>query len=314
MKIATPEIRSIVVTAYLSGTASRRQLADIFCYHIETIGKWIRAGLKGRFTPLPRGHRIPAFNTEELEQLAAYIERKPDATLSELSELREHFGKECSLPALHKIIRKMALVLKKTLRASEQEREDIANSRDEWRKFQGAVDAHRLVFLDESGLKTNMTRLYGRARNGNRCFDSAPCGHWETVTILSSIRLDGTTESLMFEGAVDRKMFDAYIKEGLAPTLRPGDIVIMDNLKAHKSQAARDAIRMHQAEVLFLPAYSPDFNPIEQMWSKMKQVLRGIKPRTGEELFAATGTALDAVNVHDAQGWFTSSGYTAFQS
>jgi transposase len=203
---------------------------------------------------------------------------------------------------------------KKTLKASEQEREDIVSSRDEWRKFQRVIDARRLVFLDESGLKTNMTRLYGRARSGNRCLDSTPCGHWETVTILSSIRLDGTTESLVFEGAVDRKMFDAYIKEGLVPTLRPGDIVVMDNLNAHKSQGARDAIHMRQAEVLFLPAYSPDFNPIEKMWSKIKQVIRGIKPRTEEDLIAATATALEAINVHDAQGWFKSCGYTACQS
>jgi hypothetical protein len=114
-----------------------------------------------------------------------------------------------------------------------------------------------LIFLDESGLKTNMTRLYGRARGGNRCLDSALCGHWETVTILSSIRLDGETESLVFVGAVDRKMFDAYIKEGLTQTLRPGDIVIMDNRRAHKSQEAGKSIRKRQAEVLFLPAYSP---------------------------------------------------------
>jgi transposase len=176
------------------------------------------------------------------------------------------------------------------------------------------VDPDRLVFLDESGLKTNMTRRYGRARNGNRCFDATPCGHWEARTILSSIRLDGTTQSLVFEGAVDRKMFDAYIKEGLAPTLRPGDIVIMDNLKAHKSQAARDVIHMHQAEVLFLPAYSPDFNPIENMWSKVKQLLRGIKPRTEEELFVATGRALEAVSDNDALGWFKSCGYATSQS
>lgn len=176
------------------------------------------------------------------------------------------------------------------------------------------VDAERLVFLDESGLKTNMTRLYGRAQGGQRCLDSTPCGHWETVTILSSIRLDSATESLIFEGAVDRKMFDAYIKEVFAPTLRPGDIVVMDNLNAHKSQDAYEAIRKRQAEVLFLPAYSPDLNPIEKMWSKVKQVLRGIKPRTENDLFTATGTALGTVTASDAQGWFESCGYTAFKS
>lgn len=204
--------------------------------------------------------------------------------------------------------------LKKTLKASEQEREDIAKSREEWAKFQETVDANRLVFLDESGLKTNMTRLYGRAHGGQRCVDSAPCGHWESVTILSSIRLEGATESLVFEGAVDRKIFDAYIKEVLVPTLRPGDIVVMDNLRAHKSDDAYKEIRKRQAEVLFLPAYSPDFNPIEKMWSKVKQILRGIKARTEEELFVATGVALDTVTANDAQGWFKSCGYTVFKS
>lgn len=159
-----------------------------------------------------------------------------------------------------------------------------------------------------------MTRLYGRALGGRRCLDSAPCGHWETVTILSSVKLNGTTESLVFEGAVDRKMFDAYIKEILAPTLHHGDIVVMDNLSAHKSQEAYETIRNCQATVLFLPAYSPDFNPIEKMWSKVKQILRGIKPRIEEELLAATATALNAVTADDAQGWFNSCGYTTFQS
>jgi transposase len=217
-------------------------------------------------------------------------------------------------PLFIKSLKRLAMSSKKTLKASEQEREDIAKSRDEWQEFQKIVDAHRLIFLDESGMKTNMTRLYGRAYGGNRCLDSAPCGHWETVTLLSSIRLDGETESLVFEGAVNRKMFDSYIKEGLAPTLRPGDIVIMDNLSAHKSQEACNAIRKCQAEVLFLPAYSPDLNPIEKMWSKVKQIVRGIKPRTEEELFAATATALDAVTADDALGWFESCGYTAFKS
>ena len=154
-----------------------------------------------------------------------------------------------------------------------------------------------------------MTRLYGRAYKGSRCHDATPCGHWDTVTILSSVRLDGTTESILFDGAVDRKMFDEYIKEFLAPQLRPGDILIMDNLNAHKSELAMKLVQSRQAEMLFLPAYSPDLNPIEKMWSKIKQILRGLKPRTGEELFNATGEALGMVTTSDAQGWFESCGY-----
>jgi transposase len=170
------------------------------------------------------------------------------------------------------------------------------------------------VFLDESGVKTNMTRLYGRASKGSRCYDKAPDRRWETVTVLSSIRLGGETESIMFDGAVDRKMFEAYIEEILIPTLRPGDIVIMDNLASHKSEKSRKLIKSKYANCLFLPAYSPDFNPIEKMWSKVKQILRGLKARTREELFDAVAKALSMVNENDARGWFKSCGYVKSKS
>jgi transposase len=206
------------------------------------------------------------------------------------------------------------LSLKKTLRASELAREDIIHSRNEWKEFQSTTESSRLVFLDESGLKTNMTRLYGRAFRGFRCYDHAPCGKWETTSVLSSIRLDGTTESILFEGTVDRKMYEEYFKEILAPQLRPGDIVIMDNLSAHKSDTVVKTAELLHAKVKFLPAYSPDLNPIEQMWSKLKQILRGLKPRTSEELFRDTGTALSMVTADDAQGWFESCGYIQNES
>jgi transposase len=171
-----------------------------------------------------------------------------------------------------------------------------------------------LVFLDESGAKTNMTRLYGRASKGARCHDKAPDGRWETVTVLSSIRLAGETESVVFEGAVDGKMFEAYIEQILGPSLRPGDIVVMDNLRAHKSQAAQKFVESRSAKYLFLPAYSPDLNPIEKMWSKVKQILRSLQARTQEELFEAIAKALNMVTADDAQGWFRSCGYIKYQS
>jgi transposase len=204
--------------------------------------------------------------------------------------------------------------IKKTLKASEQGRKDIALARAEWREFQSKTNANNFVFLDETGVKTNMTRLYGRSLYGERCHDSAPCGNWESITVLSSIRLDGTTECVIFDGAVDRKMFDAYVKEMLVPSLLPGDIVVMDNLSAHKSHDAYKAIKRKQAEILFLPAYSPDLNPIENMWSKVKQLLRGVKARSHEELFDGVGNALSLVSANDARGWFTSCGYTQFES
>jgi len=159
-----------------------------------------------------------------------------------------------------------------------------------------------------------MTRRYGRSFKGMRCHDSAPDGHWETLTVLSSIRLDGSTESVVFDGAVNREMFDEYIRVFLAPCLRPGDIVIADNLSAHKSEKAYDTIKMKQAEFIFLPAYSPDLNPIEKMWSKVKQVLRGMKARSHEDLFEGIGQALELVSASDAKGWFKSCGYAQYES
>ena len=132
--------------------------------------------------------------------------------------------------------------------------------------------------------------------------------------MLSSIRLNGKTESLLFEGAVDRAMFEAYIEQVLGPSLRPGDIVVLDNLASHKSQAAQAFLESRSVGYVFLPAYSPDFNPIEKMWSKVKQVLRGIKARTQEDLFDAIAKALDMVTAEDAQGWFKSCGYIKSQS
>jgi len=154
-----------------------------------------------------------------------------------------------------------------------------------------------------------MTRLYGRAIKGKRCFDKAPDGRWETMTVLSSIRLDGETESMVFEGATDRKAFETYIERILSPTLRPGDIVIMDNLSSHKSQVAEQCVESRLANCKFLPAYSPDFNPIEKMWSKVKQLLRSKKARSKEELFDEVGKALEMVTSDDAQGWFKSCRY-----
>lgn len=154
-----------------------------------------------------------------------------------------------------------------------------------------------------------MTRLFGRSLHGTRCNDSAPNGHWKTVTMLSSLRLDGSTETLAIDGPVNKAMFSAYIEQELAPTLRPGDSVIMDNLSAHKSESVRKSIEKRGATLRYLPPYSPDLNPIEKMWSKVKQLLRGIKARDFEELVRAIANALDKVTPQDAKGWFQSCGY-----
>lgn len=166
------------------------------------------------------------------------------------------------------------------------------------------------MFIDESGAKTNMTRLRGRAHKGQRVFDSSPHGHWYTTTMISSIRLDGSTACMTIDGATTTEIFRAYVRHVLVPTLRPGDIVVMDNLSPHKSAETLALIENAGATVMFLPPYSPDLNPIEKMWSKIKELLRTAKARTEQTLVEAIGDALAKVSQRDATNWFASSGYS----
>jgi len=186
--------------------------------------------------------------------------------------------------------------------------------REAWADGLMQRDARRLVFIDESAAKTNMTRLRGRGRRGRRVRDYAPHGHWGTTTMIGSIRLDGTTSCMAIEGATTRDVFREYVRHVLCPTLRHGDIVIVDNLAAHKDKESEGLIKARGAALEFLPPYSPDFNPIEKMWSKVKTHLRASKARSQERLFTAIGSALKTITPKDAEGFFFSCGYTTSQS
>ena len=155
-----------------------------------------------------------------------------------------------------------------------------------------------------------MTRLRGRSLRGQRLHAKAPAGHWQTTTMLASIRLDGTTACMTVNGATDAEVFRAYVEHILVPNLRCGDLVIMDNLTPHKSEQTLDLIRAAGAEVRFLPAYSPDLNPIEKMWSKIKNLLRSAEARSEEELVEAISAAFTQITAKDAAHWFNSCGYS----
>ena len=155
-----------------------------------------------------------------------------------------------------------------------------------------------------------MTRLRGRSAKGQRLHAHAPQGHWQTTTMIGALRLDGSTACMTIEGATDTEVFRSYIQQVLAPTLRPGDIVVMDNLSPHKSQPTLELMARAEVQVLFLPAYSPDFNPIEKMWSKLKAYLRKTQARTREKLEEAIAAGLQTVTAQDARNWFASCGYS----
>ena len=172
------------------------------------------------------------------------------------------------------------------------------------------MDIGKLVFLDESGVNTDMARLYARAMGGQRVYDGVPLNTGISTTILSSVRLDGEFVYTTFSGAVNGERFKAYLRELLVASLRPGDIVIMDNLRSHKVNGVVEVVESVGGTVLYLPPYSPDFNPIEEMWSKIKAYLRMVKARTVEALLEAIPLALSTVIVTDILGWFHHCGYS----
>ena len=182
-------------------------------------------------------------------------------------------------------------------------------AREAFAETLASIEPQRLVFLDESGAKTNMTPLRGRSLRGERVVDHAPHGHWCTTTMIGAVRWRGVCAGLVVDAPTDAVVFETFIEQLLVATLCPGDVVVMDNLAAHKGAAVREAIEAVGAAVLFLPPYSPDFNPIESMWSKVKQFLRHAAARTFDTLVAAIGDVLRSVTLDDCHGFFAGCGY-----
>jgi transposase len=165
------------------------------------------------------------------------------------------------------------------------------------------------VFIDETGASTKMARLRGRAKRGQRCRAPVPHGHWKTTTFTGALRLDGLTAPMVLDGPMNGDAFLAYVKQVLVPTLAQGDLVVMDNLPAHRRAGVREAIEAAGARMRFLPPYSPDFNPIENAFAKLKAMLRKAAARTIEDLWTAIGDALPQFTPHECANYFTAAGY-----
>lgn len=202
--------------------------------------------------------------------------------------------------------------IKKSLLASECGRADVQARRREWitlRQPRMRAEPHRLVFIDETSTTTKMTRLRGRAKRGDRLRAEAPFGHWKTQTFIAGLRCDELTAPWVIDGAMTRAIFEVYVETQLAPILQPGDVVILDNLAAHKSEKARAILRERGAWFLFLPPYSPDLNPIEMAFSKLKAHLRRIGARTIDALWQAVGEICDLFTPGECQNFFNTAGY-----
>jgi transposase len=202
-------------------------------------------------------------------------------------------------------------IQKKSSRATEQDRPDIARERAAWRSSQPTIDPQRLVFVDETGLKTDISRLRGWAEGGERLVEAVPGGHWRTSTLVHAIALDGTRAAMVLDGPINSLCFAGFCEHFLAPALRPGDLVVLDNLSSHKSSSAIAAIEAAGARLVYLPPYSPDLNPIENVFSKIKQLIRGFRPRSWRQIIQSTKHALLSITHDDIANTFLHCGYAA---
>lgn len=200
---------------------------------------------------------------------------------------------------------------KKLLHAAEQDRPDVAAARAELKAEQPLLDAPRLVFIDETAVTTKMVRQYGRAPRGERLVAKVPHGHWKTLTLVAALRIDGVMAPYVVDGAMDGPSFLAYVQQVLAPTLRKGDVVFMDNLRTHKVDGVREAVEAAGAHVRYLPAYSPDFNPIEMAFSKLKAALRREAARSVTALVKLIGKLVKSFAPDECANYFRHAGYRA---
>lgn len=297
------DLRQRVLDTVQRGEGSLRQIAQRFLVSISFVTRLLRTHRdSGTLEPKPHGGgNPPVLTPEDLEQLRELIRQQPDATLE---ECRQRLGVSCSTMTISRALRQLGLPRKKKVpRAQEQDRPDVQEQRREFCEGLAGVDPRRLVFVDECGANTAMTRTYGRAPVGQRIYTNTP-GHWESITLIGGLRLSGVTAPLAFPGALNADLLETYVTEVLAPELKPGDVVIWDNVKPHESEEAIEAVEATGAEVVPLPPYSPDLTPIEEMFSKVKGSLRSAAARTKETVYEAFGSALHEVTLDNIAGWF----------
>lgn len=309
MRPYSMDLRQRVAAAIEHGEGSLRQIARRFCVSLSFVVRLLRHHRQtGTLQPKPHGGgHPPALDQEGLERLRDLVRKQPDATLD---ELRQRVGVPCSRMALWRALEKLKLPRKKkTLHAQERDKPENQAKRQEFRATVAALDPQRLVFVDETGTNTTMTRTYGRAPQGERVVGTVP-GQWTTVTLISALRLSGVMAPLAFEGATDTPAFQTYVEQVLAPQPRPGDVVIWDNLKPHRNAQVKQAIARVGAALVPLPPYSSDLTPIEELWSKVKTFLRSAAARTTEVLYEAMGAALRSVHAEDIMGWFRFCGWS----
>ncbi|WP_206667722.1 IS630 family transposase [Muricoccus nepalensis] len=304
------DLRKRLVRAVEEG-ASAREAAARFAVSASAAIKLVRRVRETGSTAPAKigGYRKPLLAGQE-EFLCEMTAKRKGITLAEIrAALIERGVAPVSLMTIWSMLKARPVTQKKLLRAAEQDRADVAEHRRHWRVWQRYMDPERFVFLDETGAATNMVRRYGWGPRRERLVDATPHGHWRTTTFIAGLRSTGLVAPLVLDGPMTGEAFLAYIGQFLAPTLSKGDVVVLDNLAAHKVAGVREAIRTTGASLLYLPPYSPDLNPIEQAFAKLKALLRKAAARTHEALWTTIGRLLETFTPAECRNYLANSGY-----
>lgn len=309
MKAYSLDLRQKIVDAYLSGQGSMQRLADRFNVARSFVQKLIhRYQHEGTLEAKPRGGKVPPkLAPEYWPVVKELVEADQDATLEELCEqLEQRTGVRISGSVLCRLLQKLKLTRKKkSLHATQAETERVQSERgDYWEEIRDIPDED-LIFLDETGVNLAMVRLYARALEGERAYGARPENGREHITLIGAIGLTGFLGAMTIDGSVNGDVFRAYIEQVLVPNLWEGARVVMDNSSIHKVEGIRELIEEAGARLIYLPPYSPDFNPIENCWSKLKEYLRSVGARSREALDAAIGKAInEIITLTDINHWF----------
>ena len=309
-KSLSGDLRERVIEA-VQAEASRREAAERFEISASAAVKWLQRWRDhGVCVAKPRGGSRSILE-DHAERILALVDEQPDRTLDELVAAMRKRRIPGSRSALWRFLDRHDITFKKSLRAAEQHRADVARARRRWIRQQGYLDTTRLVFIDETAVTINMVRLRGRCPRGERLISHVPQGAWKTITFVAALRHNKMVAPMVLDGPINGAAFVAYIEQCLVATLKRGDIVVIDNLPAHKVPGVKDAIEAAGATLQYLPQYSPDLNPIEMPFSKFKAFLRKVAERTVRGLCRRIRSFVPTVSRKECRNYFRHAGYAA---
>jgi transposase len=313
-KAYSNDLRERVVAAVEAGE-SCRAVATRFGVSVSSVVKWSQ---RWRATGSVRPDRMGGYRPVVLEPHRDFIVEQmrqcSHVTTRGLQRMLAARGVTVSHDSVWRFLRREGLSFKKSLFAIEQARADIAGKRRRWKRFMADLDPSRLVFVDETWIKTNMAPLRGWGARGKRLKGYAPHGHWRTMTFIAALRSDRLDAPCVFDGPINGQCFRAWVDQQLVATLKPCDIVILDNLGCHKAKAIRQTIRAVGARLWHLPPYSPDLNPIEQAFAKIKHWMRMGQKRTIEETWRHLGSLIETIAPGGCANYLHNAGYASFKT